>query len=78
MFLYSAYQQYTNKDIINLLKKHKEEVKEERGNRIFAVSDRSKDVLNALIEELKEKKVKIKLEEKVEKIITKTHEMLFL
>lgn len=71
MFLYSAYQQYTNKDIINLLKKHKVEVKEERGNRIFPVSDRSKDVLNALIEELKEKKVKIKLEEKVEKIITK-------
>ena len=44
-FLYSAFQNFTNEDIINLLKKHNVKVKEERGNRIFPVSDKSKDVI---------------------------------
>ena len=39
MFLYSAYQQYTNKDIIEFLQKQGLEVKEERGNRIFPCTD---------------------------------------
>ena len=34
MFLYSAYQQYTNQDIIQFLKQQGLEVKEERGNSI--------------------------------------------
>ena len=51
-FLYSSFQNYTNEDIINLLKQQHVEVKEERGNRIFPVSDHSQDVLNALIREL--------------------------
>lgn len=58
-FLYSCFEQFTNKDIINLLEKHKVNVKEERGNRIFPVSDKSIDVLNALLEELKELNVNI-------------------
>ena len=44
MFLYSAYQQYTNKDIIQFLKKQGLDVKEERGNRKFPVTDKSIDV----------------------------------
>ena len=58
-FLYSAFQNFTNEDIINLLKKHNVKVKEERGNRIFPVSDKSKDVLDAFYEELKNLNVKI-------------------
>ena len=58
-FLYSSFQQFNNEDIIELLKKHGLKVKEERGNRIFPVTDKSLDVLNALLEELKELKVKI-------------------
>ena len=58
-FLYSAFQNFSNKDIINLLKKHNVEVKQERGNRIFPKSDKSKDVLDALYEELRDLKVKI-------------------
>ena len=45
-FLYSAFQNYTNQDIIEFLKKQGLEVKEERGNRIFPVTDKSVDVLN--------------------------------
>lgn len=45
MFLYSCYKQFTNQDIINFLKEEGLEVKEERGNRIFPVTDKSLDVL---------------------------------
>ena len=58
-FLYSSFQQFNNEDIIELLKKHGLKVKEERGNRIFPVTDKSLDVLNALLDELKELNVKI-------------------
>lgn len=40
-------------------------VKEERGNRIFPVSDKSIDVLNAFTKELNKKQVKIKFDAKV-------------
>ena len=70
MFLYSVYKQFTNKDIINFLNKQGLEVKEERGNRIFPVTDKSIDVLNCFIKKLKELNVKIYLNEKAEKIIT--------
>ena len=47
MFLYSAYNKFTNQDIISFLKKQGLDVKEERGNRIFPTSDKSLDVLKA-------------------------------
>lgn len=69
-FLYSCFERFTNKDIIALMENHNVKVKEERGNRIFPVSDKSIDVLNAFLEELKSLKVKIVTNAKVEKIIT--------
>jgi len=72
-FLYSCFEQFTNKDIIQLLEKHKVKVKEERGNRIFPVSDKSLDVLNALLEELKCLKVTMITNAKVERIITESN-----
>ncbi len=74
-FLYSCFEQFTNKDIIELLEKHNVKVKEERGNRIFPVSDKSMDVLNALLEELKSLKVKMITNAKVENIITDTQSL---
>ncbi len=68
-FLYSSFQNCTNEDIINLLKDQHIEVKEERGNRIFPVSDHSQDVLNALIRKLNSLKVQIKTNTKVKKIL---------
>ena len=67
-FLYSAFQNFTNKDIIDFMKKNGVGVKEERGNRIFPVSDKSLDVLNAFENELKKLNVKTKLNSKVTKI----------
>lgn len=64
-FLYSAFNNYTNQDIIEFLKRNGVSVKEERGNRIFPTSDKSIDVLNAFTKELNKKQVKIKFDTKV-------------
>lgn len=69
-FLYSCFEQFTNTDIIKLLEKHGVKVKEERGNRIFPVSDKSLDVLNAFLEELKSLKVTMLTNANVKRIIT--------
>ena len=70
MFLYSAYQQYTNKDIIKFLKQQGLEVKEERGNRIFPVTDKSVDVLKCFTKKIKELNIEVKYSTKVEEILT--------
>lgn len=68
-FLYSCFKNYTNKDIIEFLKKQGLEVKEERGNRIFPITDKSIDVLECFKTRLKELKVEIKYKTKVTQII---------
>ena len=69
MFLYSAYKNYTNKDIIEFLEKQGLKVKKERGNRIYPVTDKSKDVLECFIKRLKELNVDIHYNTKVDEII---------
>ena len=70
MFLYSAYQQYTNKDIIQFLKEQGLDVKEERGNRIFPVTDKSIDVLKCFTKKIKELDIEIKYNTRVVEILT--------
>ena len=67
-FLYSAFKNFTNQDIITLLKENNVNVKEERGNRIFPLSDRSLDVLQAFENEMKKNNVKIYTETEVKEI----------
>ena len=64
-FLYSSFRNFTNKDIIKLLNIP---TKVERGNRIFPVSDKAQDVVNAFEKQLKG--VKIIKDIKVEEILT--------
>ena len=68
-FLYSSFQNFTNQDIIKQLKENGVEVKVERGNRVFPCSDRSKDVLDAFINELKKHTVKVMTNIKVDHIL---------
>lgn len=76
-FLYSAFQNYTNQDIIDLIESNGIKVKEERGNRIFPVTDKAEDVLNCLIKEMKKyKNIEIKTGKKVETILTENGEVL--
>lgn len=70
MFLYSAYQRYTNKDIINFIEKQGIKVKEERGNRIFPITDKSIDVLKCFTKKIEELNIEVKYNTVAEKILT--------
>lgn len=70
-FLYSAFKNFTNIDIIDMLKENGVKVKQERGNRIFPVSDKSIDVREAFIKELQKNKVKINTGIEVKNILQK-------
>ncbi len=70
-FLYSSFKNYNNEDIIQFLKTQGLEVKEERGNRIFPITDKSLDVLNCFKKVLKELYVEIIYNTKVIEIIQK-------
>ena len=68
-FLYSSYQKFTNQDIINFLYKHGLEVKKERGDRIFPMTDKSQDVLKCFLDELTNLGVKMKYNTSVQGIL---------
>ena len=70
-FLYSCYEKFDNNDIINFLKEEKLEVKEERGNRIFPVTDSAKDVLKCFTKKLKKANVEILYQTIVMEILCK-------
>ena len=72
MFLYSCYKNYTNQDIIHFLKEEGLDVKEERGNRIFPVTDKSEDVLRCFTSKLKRLGVQIVYNSEVEEILTES------
>ena len=75
-FLYSAFQNFTNQDIIELIEKNGIKVKEERGNRIFPVTDKAEDVLNCFIKELKKyKNIEIRTAQKVENLLIENGEI---
>lgn len=69
MFLHSSFSKFTNQDIIELLKQEGLAVKEERGHRIFPVTDQAKDVLEAFMQILKKQKVQIQTNRKVEEVL---------
>ncbi len=57
-FLFSSLRAFTNKDLMAFFENRGVKLKEERGGRIFPVSDKSMDILNALTTSLKTEKVK--------------------
>lgn len=75
-FLYSAFQNFTNIDIIKLIEENGIKVKEERGNRIFPVTDNAKDVLMCFEKELRKyKNIEIRLNTKVKEIFEENKEV---
>ena len=70
MFLYSAFSKFNNEDIVKLLKEEGINVKEERGNRVFPVSNRAKDVQQALLNRLKKLNVKVQTNADVKQVLT--------
>ncbi len=71
-FLHSALNKFSNKDVIDFFEKHGVKTKAERGNRVFPVSDMSKDVLDCLKRYLSDNDVEIKLSSPIVEIVTNT------
>lgn len=69
-FLYSAFYGFTNQDTVDFFEGLGLKVKEERGGRIFPVSDHSSDVIGVLEKRLKQLDVKIHLKSRVQEILT--------
>ena len=70
-FLYSAFENFNNKDIIKLLKEEGLETKEERGNRIFPVTDNANDVRVSLSKKVRKLGIEVLTNTKVKKVIVK-------
>jgi len=68
-FLRNAFSQFYSKDIIELLEKYGVEVTLERGGRYFPTSNKSLDILRALLKWVNEMGVKIQTGYRVEKIV---------
>ena len=69
-FLYSALHAFDNEDVRGFFRELGIETKVERGGRVFPVSDRAADAVEALIAYLHELGVKIETESRVAKILT--------
>ena len=70
-FLYSAFYGFDNTAVMDLFEKAGCPLKIERGDRVFPVSDHSSDVIAALKRLLDRVRVKVRLNEAVEEILTK-------
>jgi hypothetical protein len=68
-FLRNAFSQYYSKDILLLLKKYGLESVLERGGRYFPATDKSIDVLRALLKWVNESGVEIRCDQRVEKLV---------
>lgn len=64
-FLYSSLYSFTNLDTMDFFAKRGVNLKVERGNRVFPESDKSSDIINALVKELISRNVTIRTNSKV-------------
>ena len=69
-FLYSAYSNYNTQDVMSFFEELGVPLKIERGNRVFPVSDRARDITDALERELKRLGVSV-LHQRAEQILIK-------
>ncbi|MBQ0104952.1 MAG: aminoacetone oxidase family FAD-binding enzyme, partial [Armatimonadetes bacterium] len=68
-FLYSAFSQFFNYDLLNFFETNGLRTVEERGGRVFPITEKASDVKNLLVELKKKNNVKIKYGTKAEEII---------
>ena len=75
-FLYSAFSCFFNQDMMNLMNENGCDIKIERGNRVFPVSDHASDVTKALEKLMKEYHVDIRLNEEVDDILVNKNKIV--
>lgn len=68
-FLYSAFYQYNSQDVMRFFESEGLELKTERGNRVFPVSDHSSDVIRVLKQKLEALNVDIHYHRRAEKLL---------
>lgn len=73
-FLYSAFYQMDNQAVIRFFEDAGCKCKEERGERIFPVSDHSSDVIAALNRQMARRNVEVHLHTKVKELLTEAEE----
>ncbi|MFH1755283.1 MAG: NAD(P)/FAD-dependent oxidoreductase [Candidatus Latescibacterota bacterium] len=67
-FLYRALREFSNQDLVRFFNQQGVDTKEERGGRIFPVSDKAVDVVNALERYMSKHNVTVKLNSRVGRI----------
>lgn len=73
-FLYSAFYQMDNQAVIRFFEDAGCKCKEERGERIFPVSDHSSDVIAALNRQMARRNVEVRLHTRVKELLTEAEE----
>lgn len=68
-FLHSAFNKFSNRNIVEFFESNGIKTKVERGNRVFPVSDSAKDVLDCLKNYMADGDVELKLDSPVRKIV---------
>ncbi len=74
-FLYSSFENFTNRDMMDWARDHGLKIKVERGERVFPVSDRAADVIDTLRRECVRRGVDIRLNSEVAEIVTRGTEL---
>ncbi|MCF6367218.1 MAG: NAD(P)/FAD-dependent oxidoreductase [Bacteroidales bacterium] len=74
-FLKHAFSTFFSKDILNMLEEKGLKTKTERGGRVFPESDKAADVVNSLLQIVREKGIDIKKNAKVEDIIVENNKI---
>lgn len=69
-FLYSAFYECTNQQVVDFFEEYGTKTKIERGNRVFPVSDKSADVIDALKRAMRREGVQVHLNTEVQEILT--------
>ena len=69
-FLFSSMKAFDNKDVISFFEEQGVATKVERGQRVFPVSDKAQDVVDAMVSRLHELGVKVETEAAVKDILT--------
>ncbi|NYF25222.1 NAD(P)/FAD-dependent oxidoreductase [Sporosarcina sp. JAI121] len=75
-FLYGPFAVFNNEDIINFFEGLGVALKEEDHGRMFPVSNKAKDVVNALLTEMDRLNVEVKLETRVKKLLMNEEQIL--
>lgn len=74
-FMYSSFNNFNNNDVVEYFESLGVKTKVERGGRIFPVSDKAEDIVNALEKELKKYNVRILYNTSVKKLITEENKI---